>query len=122
MCGSRSARSHDAFGTEGDCLNRREGDERARCDDCPLRQSLTGRRRAHTRPTARVAARYLRPRGEVFVSSTLILPASSGTRTLIHDELPGTLTTDSDWVSASATRNFLLQDPLLDWLDRFGSL
>jgi len=56
------------------------------------------------------------------VLSTLTLPASAETRTLLRDELPAVLTRDSDWVSASATRNFCLQDPLLDWLDRFGSL
>ena len=56
------------------------------------------------------------------MSSTLTLPASAETRTLVRDELPAVLTSDSDWVSASATRNFCLQDPLLDWLDRFGSL
>ncbi len=27
---------------------------------------------------------------------------------------------DDDWVSASATRNFLLRDPLVDWLARYG--
>src|SRR5437870_7078453 len=25
-----------------------------------------------------------------------------------------------EWVSASATRNYMLQDPLLDWLERYG--
>src|SRR6266446_5057888 len=25
-----------------------------------------------------------------------------------------------NWVSASATRNFILNDPLLDWLSRYG--
>ena len=56
------------------------------------------------------------------MSSTLTLPASAGTRSLAHNELPAVLTSDSDWVSASATRNFCQQDPLLDWLDRLGSL
>jgi hypothetical protein len=55
------------------------------------------------------------------VSSTLILPASAATRIVVRDELPPLLGVDSDWVSASATRNFCLQDPLLDWLDCFGS-
>lgn len=27
----------------------------------------------------------------------------------------------ADWVSAGRTRNFLQEDPILDWLDRFGS-
>jgi hypothetical protein len=33
---------------------------------------------------------------------------------------PTGIATNDDWVSASATRNFLLHDPLFDWLERYG--
>ena len=54
--------------------------------------------------------------------STLTLPASAERRTLLRDKLPAVLTRDSDWVSASATRNFCLQDPLLDCCDRLQNV
>ena len=56
-------------------------------------------------------------------------PATSnktmGQRPIIHDDNGQVLNpiTKSDWdgwVAATATRNFMLQNPLLDWLDRYG--
>jgi hypothetical protein len=35
--------------------------------------------------------------------------------------IPSTSQDWQDWVSATDTRNFLIQDPLLDWLDLYGS-
>lgn len=34
--------------------------------------------------------------------------------------IPSTSEDWQDWVSATDTRNFLIQDPLLDWLERYG--
>lgn len=56
-------------------------------------------------------------------------PATSnkniGQRSITHDDNGQVLnpTTESDWdgwVAATATRNHMLQNPLLDWLDRYG--
>ena len=56
-------------------------------------------------------------------------PATSnkniGQRSITHDDNGQVLnpTSQSDWdgwVAATDTRNFMLQNPLLDWLDRYG--
>ena len=35
-------------------------------------------------------------------------------------ETPPSLLSGLEWVSATATRNFVLRNPLVDWLDRYG--
>lgn len=39
----------------------------------------------------------------------------------VSDEIVSVLDADAEWISASATRNYTLKDPLLDWLKAFAS-
>ena len=49
------------------------------------------------------------------------MPKESMTHSVDGTELiPSTDEEWEEWVSASATRNYVLDDPLLDWLDRYG--
>ncbi|MGH7557671.1 MAG: hypothetical protein ACREMD_07830, partial [Gemmatimonadota bacterium] len=52
--------------------------------------------------------------------------ALQGPSALTHTDagepvLPETSADWADWVAASKTRNFVIQDPLLDWLDLYGT-
>jgi hypothetical protein len=52
---------------------------------------------------------------EAIVGKNAFFYQNDGTR-----NIPGQDSQWSEWVSAARTRNFCLEDPLLDWLDEFG--
>src|SRR6266511_3367738 len=53
---------------------------------------------------------------EVMVGNDSLVRQADGSLIVPANELEW-----EEWVSASSTRNFLLNDPLVDWLDRYGA-